>query len=75
MVVKGLLKEHYCFLMFCLFCLFFCLFFFCFCFFVVVAVVVVFSLSLENLAFRLPWIPIKISDLDKIHIVTPETFQ
>ena len=23
----------------------------------------------ENLAFRLPWPPIKISDLDKIHIV------
>ena len=26
-------------------------------------------LSLENLAFRLPWPPIKISDLDKIHMV------
>ena len=25
--------------------------------------------SLENLAFRLPWPPIKISDLDKIHMV------
>ena len=25
--------------------------------------------SLENLAFRLPWPHIKISDLDKIHIV------
>ena len=24
---------------------------------------------LENLAFRLPWQPIKISDLDKIHMV------
>ena len=43
MVVRGLLKEHYCFLM---------LFF-----------------SLENLAFPLPWLPIKISDLDKIHMV------
>ena len=28
-----------------------------------------FSLSLENLAFQLPWPPIKISDLDKIHMV------
>ena len=25
--------------------------------------------SLENLAFRLPWPPVKISDLDKIHVV------
>ena len=25
--------------------------------------------SLENLAFQLPWQPIKISDLDKIHVV------
>ena len=24
----------------------------------------------ENLAFRLPWQPIKISDLDKIHVVS-----
>ena len=34
-----------------------CVFFFCFLF------------SLENLDFRLPWPPIKISDLDKIHMV------
>ena len=25
--------------------------------------------SLENLAFRLPWQPVKISDFDKIHMV------
>ena len=28
-----------------------------------------FFFSLENLAFRLPWPPIKISDLGKIHMV------
>ena len=28
-----------------------------------------FFFSRENLAFRLPWQPIKISDLDKIHVV------
>ena len=28
-----------------------------------------FFFSLENLAFRLPWPPIEISDLDKIHMV------
>ena len=28
-----------------------------------------FFFSLENLAFRLPWQPIKISDLDKIHMI------
>ena len=28
-----------------------------------------FCFSLENLAVRLPWPPIKISDLDKIHMV------
>ena len=28
-----------------------------------------FFFILENLAFRLPWPPIKISDLDKIHMV------
>ena len=28
-----------------------------------------FFFSLENLAHRLPWPPIKISDLDKIHMV------
>ena len=35
-------------------CLFFCLFVFFF---------------FQNLAFRLPWPPIKISNLDKIHMV------
>ena len=29
----------------------------------------IFEYFLENLAFRLPWEPIKISDLDKIHMV------
>ena len=28
-----------------------------------------FFFVVENLAFRLPWPPIKISDLDKIHMV------
>ena len=28
-----------------------------------------FFFSLENLAFRLPWPPMKINDLDKIHMV------
>ena len=31
--------------------------------------------SLENLAFRLPWPPIKISDLDKIHMAGRGLFQ
>ena len=30
---------------------------------------------LENLAFRLPWQPIKINDLDKIHMVGRELLQ
>ena len=34
-----------------------------------------FFFSLENLAFRLPWPPIKISDLDKIHMVGRGLFQ
>ena len=33
------------------------------------SVVVVLFVFSENLAFRLPWPPIKISDLDKIHMV------